>query len=316
MAMPLVAIIGRPNVGKSTLFNRLTGTRIAIVEDTPGVTRDRIYANGEWGRHTFTLIDTGGIEPKASGDVIMTNMRKQAELAIDMADVIVFIVDGQAGVTADDIDVANLLRRSRKPIVLAVNKIDSLKYEDALFEFCTLGIGDPMSISAEQALGLGDLLDEIVKYFPEPEENEEDDETIHIAIVGKPNVGKSSLLNALLGAERSIVSDVPGTTRDAIDTPLEHEGRKYILIDTAGIRRKSRIDDETVERYSVIRSFMAIRRADVALIVIDAVEGITEQDVKIAGYVHEEGKASAIIVNKWDSVNKDTHTVEKYKKEI
>ncbi len=311
---PLIAIVGRPNVGKSTLFNKLVGKRIAIVEDTPGVTRDRIYADGEWLDYRFTLIDTGGIEPE-SEDIIAKQMRRQAELAIDTAHVIIFIVDGRAGLTAADEEVAEMLRRSKKPVVLAVNKIDHPKYEETVYDFYALGIGNPFGISAEQGLGLGDMLDEVVSYFPKIEE-EAAEENPSIAIVGRPNVGKSSLLNALLGQERSIVSNVPGTTRDAIDTPFIWNEKEYTLIDTAGIRRKRAVEDETVERYSVIRSLAAIRRCDIALIVVDAERGLSEQDVRIAGYVHEEGKASVVVVNKWDAIEKDTYTADKFKKDM
>lgn len=311
---PLIAIVGRPNVGKSTLFNKIVGKRIAIVEDTPGVTRDRIYADGEWLNYHFTLIDTGGIEPE-SEDIIAKQMRRQAELAIETAHVIVFIVDGRAGLTAADDEVAEMLRRSKKPVVLVVNKLDHPKFEDEIYDFYTLGIGTPIGISAEQGLGLGDMLDEIVAYFPRIEE-EASEENPSIAIVGRPNVGKSSLVNALLGQERTIVSDIPGTTRDAIDTPFVWNEKEYTLIDTAGIRRKRSVEDETVERYSVIRSLAAIRRCDIALIVIDAERGLSEQDVKIAGYVHEEGKASVVIVNKWDLIEKDTYTADKFKKDM
>lgn len=314
MAKPLVAVVGRPNVGKSTLFNRIIGKRIAIVEDTPGVTRDRIYADANWLTHAFTLVDTGGIEP-VQEDIISTQMRRQAQLAIDTADVILFLVDGREGITAADEEVAHMLRRSHKPVVLAVNKVDHPKYEDAAYDFYSLGIGSPFTISGEQGLGLGDLLDEVVSHFPAPAEDEAQEAT-RIAIVGKPNVGKSSLVNALLGYERTIVSEVAGTTRDAVDTPFTHGGQPYVLVDTAGIRRKRAIDDATIERYSVIRSLGAIRRADVVLIVIDAAQGMSEQDVRIAGYVHEEGKASVVIVNKWDLIEKDTHTMNRFKKKL
>ncbi|HWQ58504.1 MAG TPA: ribosome biogenesis GTPase Der [Clostridia bacterium] len=314
MAKPLVAIVGRPNVGKSTFFNRIIGKRIAIVEDTPGVTRDRIYGDAEWLDYHFTLIDTGGIEPMKE-DIISQQMRRQAELAIETADVIVFLVDGREGLTASDLEVSDLLRRSKKPIVLGVNKIDHPKYADAEYEFYELGIGKPVIISAEQGLGLGDLLDEVVRYFPKVEA-EENPNVTNIAVVGRPNVGKSSLVNALLGSERSIVSDIPGTTRDSIDTPFRWNNKDYVLVDTAGIRRKRAVEDETIERYSVIRSLGAIRRADVALIVVDANLGMSEQDVKIAGYVHEEGKASVLIVNKWDLIEKDTHTMNEFKKKL
>lgn len=311
---PLVAIVGRPNVGKSTLFNRIVGKRIAIIEDTPGVTRDRIYSDAEWLTHNFTVIDTGGIEPD-SEDIILSQMRRQAELAIETSHVIIFVVDGREGLTAADMEVAEMLRRCKKPIVLCVNKVDHVKYEDTAYDFYSLGIGDPVTVSAEQGLGIGDLLDEVCRYFPAIEEDE-GGEAVSIAVVGKPNVGKSSLVNALLGQERTIVSDIPGTTRDAIDTPFRYNEKDYVLIDTAGIRRKRAVGDENVERYSVIRSLAAIRRCDVALIVVDAEQGLSEQDVRIAGYVHEEGKASVLIINKWDLIEKDTHTVEKFKKDM
>ena len=311
---PLVAIVGRPNVGKSTLFNKIVGKRIAIVEDTPGVTRDRIYADADWLNYKFTLIDTGGIEPE-SEDIIAKQMRRQAELAIETANVIVFIVDGRAGITAADEEVADMLRRCKKPIVLVVNKVDHPKFEDTVYDFYSLGIGTPISISAEQGLGIGDMLDEVGAGF-EAIEDEDENKNIGIAVVGRPNVGKSSLVNALLGQERTIVSNIPGTTRDAIDSPFTWRGNEYTLIDTAGIRRKRSIEDETVERYSVIRSLAAIRRCDIALIVVDAERGLSEQDVRIAGYVHEEGKASVLIINKWDTIEKDTYTVEEFKKKM
>jgi GTPase len=314
MNKPLVAIVGRPNVGKSTLFNRLIGRRVAIVEDTPGVTRDRIYQDAEWLNYAFTLIDTGGIEP-ANEDTIAVQMRRQAELAIETADVIIFLVDGREGMTGADMDVAELLRRSKKPVVLAVNKVDAPKFEVSMYEFYSLGLGDPFTISSAQGLGLGDLLDEVVKGFPK-DIGEIESERVNIAVVGKPNVGKSSLVNALLGEERTIVSDIPGTTRDSIDTPFTHNGREYTLVDTAGIRRKRSVEDETIERYSVIRSLSAIRRADVVLIVCDASQGLSEQDVRIAGYAHEEGKASVLIVNKWDLIEKDTHTMNAFQKSL
>ena len=314
MSKPLVAVVGRPNVGKSTFFNKIIGKRIAIVEDTPGVTRDRIYGDAEWLDYHFALVDTGGIEPMKE-DIISTQMRRQAELAIETADVIIFMVDGREGITAADEDVAEMLRRSGKPIVLAVNKVDHPKFEDTAYDFYALGIGNPITISAEQGLGLGDLLDEVVAYFPKYDKEYESD-AINIAIVGKPNVGKSSLVNSLLGYERTIVSNISGTTRDAIDTPFTWNDNDFVLVDTAGIRRKRAIEDETIERYSVIRSLGAIRRADVVLIVIDAAEGMSEQDVRIAGYVHEEGKASVVIVNKWDIIEKDTHTMNEFKKKL
>ncbi|MBQ6891026.1 MAG: ribosome biogenesis GTPase Der, partial [Clostridia bacterium] len=307
MSKPLVAIVGRPNVGKSTLFNKLIGRRLSIVEDTPGVTRDRIYADAEWLTHSFTLIDTGGIEP-ASEDIIAVQMRRQAELAIETADVILFLVDGREGLTAADEEVAAMLRRSNKPVVLAVNKLDAPKYNDAIYEFYALGLGDPIIISAGQGLGLGDMLDEVCAHFPE-ETAEEGEHPLNIAVVGKPNVGKSSLVNAILGEERCIVSNIPGTTRDAVDTPFTVDGEPFVLVDTAGIRRKRAVEDETIERYSVIRSLAAVRRADVVLIVVDAEQGLSEQDVKIAGYVHEEGKPSVLVVNKWDLIEKDTNTM-------
>ena len=314
MKKPLVAIVGRPNVGKSTLFNRLVGRRVAIVEDTPGVTRDRIYQDAEWLNYAFTLIDTGGIEPE-SEDIIASQMRRQAELAIETADVIIFLVDGREGMTSADMDVAEMLRRSKKPVVLAVNKIDAPKFEEAMYEFYSLGLGDPYTISSSQGLGLGDLLDAVVKDFPKDIE-QTDTERVNIAVVGKPNVGKSSLVNALLGEERTIVSDIPGTTRDSIDSNFTRNGREYTIVDTAGIRRKRSVEDESIERYSVIRSLSAIRRADVVLIVCDASQGLSEQDVRIAGYAHEEGKASVLIVNKWDLIEKDTHTMNRFKKDL
>ena len=314
MNKPLVAIVGRPNVGKSTLFNRLIGRRVAIVEDTPGVTRDRIYQDADWLNYSFTLIDTGGIEPD-NEDIIAQQMRRQAELAIETADVIIFLVDGREGMTSADMDVAELLRRSSKPVVLAVNKVDSAKFEESMYEFYSLGLGDPITISSAQGLGLGDLLDEVVRDFPKDLE-EDETERINIAVVGKPNVGKSSLVNVLLGEERTIVSDIPGTTRDSIDTPFARNGRQYTIVDTAGIRRKRSVEDETIERYSVIRSLSAIRRADVVLIVCDASQGLSEQDVRIAGYAHEEGKASVLVVNKWDLIEKDTHTMTRFKKDL
>ncbi len=314
MAKPIVAIVGRPNVGKSTLFNKIAGKRISIVEDKPGVTRDRIYTEVEWQGDVFTLIDTGGIEPN-SEDIILKQMKQQAEMAIETAEVIVFLVDGQEGITSSDQEVATQLRKTRKKIILAVNKIDAPKYKDNVYEFYNLGLGEPVGISSGQALGLGDLLDEIVKHFPEEREDPYDEYTIKVAVVGKPNVGKSSLVNKILGEERVIVSNVPGTTRDAIDTPFVVEDNKYVFIDTAGMRKKGRIF-EAIERYSVIRSLTAIERADVCLLLIDAEEGVSEQDSKIAGYIHDQGKAVVIVVNKWDAVEKDEKTIEKYKVEI
>lgn len=314
MSKPIVAVIGRPNVGKSTLFNMLAGKRISIVEDTPGVTRDRIYADAEWLNYKFTMIDTGGIEPE-SQDQLLMQMKFQAQIAIETADVILFITDGKEGITPADQDVADMLRRADKPVVLAVNKIDTPMEEQNLYEFYNLGIGDPISVSALHKRGFGDMLDEIVRYFDKENIDEQEGDTIKIAVVGKPNAGKSSLVNQILGEERVIVSDIPGTTRDAIDTPFEMDGQKYVIIDTAGIRRKSRIND-TLERYSVIRALSAIRRCDVALIVIDTTEEATEQDTKIAGLVHEEGKASILVMNKWDLIEKETNTMNEYRKRL
>lgn len=314
MAKPVAAIVGRPNVGKSTLFNKIAGKRISIVEDKPGVTRDRIYTEVEWLDKTFTLIDTGGIEP-FSEDIILKQMKRQAEIAIETADVIVFMVDAQQGITPTDEEVANILRRTNKKILLACNKVDSPKYKDEIYEFYNLGLGEPIGISAAQQLGLGDLLDEIIKNFPQEDEEVYDEFTIKVAVVGKPNVGKSSLINKILGEERVIVSDIPGTTRDAIDTPFTVDDDKYVFIDTAGMRKKSKVL-ESIERYSVIRSLTAIERADVCLIVIDAQEGVSEQDSKIAGYVHDQGKAAIIIVNKWDLIDKDDKTIDKFKEKI
>jgi GTP-binding protein len=314
MAKPIVAMVGRPNVGKSTLFNKVAGRRISIVEDTPGVTRDRVYAEAEWLSYNFTIIDTGGIEPERD-DIIVKQMRRQANIAIETADVIVFIVDGKEGITPADEEVANMLRKSKKPVVLVVNKVDSLKEEDNAWEFYNLGIGDPVTISAAQGLGLGDMLDKVVEYFPNPSDQENEDEYIRIAMLGKPNVGKSSLVNKLLGEERVIVSNVPGTTRDAIDSTIENELGKFILIDTAGLRRKSKIKEE-IERYSVIRTLAAIERADVCILIIDATEGITDQDEKIIGHAHEMKKAIMVVVNKWDLVEKDNKTLDNFKKDL
>ncbi|WP_426349273.1 ribosome biogenesis GTPase Der [Alloiococcus sp. CFN-8] len=314
MAKPIVAIVGRPNVGKSTLFNKLAGKRISIVEDRPGVTRDRVYAEAEWLNYKFTIIDTGGIEPENS-DIILTQMKRQAEIAIETADTIIFIVDGKEGLTPADYEVADMLRKSKKDIVLVVNKIDSLKEENNAYEFYNLGIGDPITISSTQGLGLGDMLDKVVERFKDYFEEEEEEEIIKIAVVGKPNVGKSSLINKLLGENRVIVSDVPGTTRDAIDSPLENELGKFLLIDTAGLRRKSKVKEE-IERYSVVRTLTAVDRSDVIILMIDAQEGVTDQDEKIIGYAHEQNKAIMVIVNKWDLIEKDDKTMEKYKKDI
>lgn len=313
---PLVAVVGRPNVGKSTFFNKIAGQRIAIVEDVPGVTRDRVCADCEWLNHRFTLIDTGGIDPRST-DPLRVQMRHQAEIAMDMADVILFFVDGKQGLTADDEDVANMLRRAKAPVLLVVNKLDSPAMLDNRYDFYALGTGDPIAISSVNMMGLGDLLDEVVHHFPaQPEETDDEDAPINIAVVGRPNVGKSTLVNRLLGQERVMVSDVPGTTRDAIDAPFEVDGRRYNLIDTAGIRRKRAIEENSLERYSVVRSLAAIRRCDVALIVIDANDGVTEQDSKIAGVVESEGKAAIIVVNKWDAIEKDTSTMESMRKKV
>lgn len=317
MSKPLVAVVGRPNVGKSTFFNKITGKRISIVEDVPGVTRDRITADAEWLGHSFTLIDTGGIDPQ-SDDALLSQMREQAETAMDLADVILFFTDARDGLTDDDKDVANLLRRTRKPVLLVVNKVDYMGLDDSLYDFYELGLGDPIGISSVNMLGFGDLLDRIVAFFP-PDEGDSGDETkpIQLAIVGRPNVGKSSLTNALLGEKRTMVSEIAGTTRDAIDTLFtDSEGTVYNIIDTAGIRRKRAIEEASLERYSVLRSIAAIRRCDVALLLIDATDGVTEQDARIAGLIHDEGKAVVIVVNKWDLPEKETGTYERYQKQI
>lgn len=315
MSKPVVAIVGRPNVGKSTLFNALAGEKISIVKDTPGVTRDRIYADVTWLDKEFTMIDTGGIEPD-SKDVILSQMREQAQIAIDTADVILFLTDVRQGLTDADSKVADMLRRSGKPVVLVVNKVDSFeKYMPDVYEFYNLGIGDPVPVSAASRLGIGDLLDLVMEYFPEHEAGEEDDDRPRVAIVGKPNVGKSSIINRLLGENRVIVSDVAGTTRDAIDTVIVHDQKEYVFIDTAGLRRKSRIKEE-LERYSIIRTVTAVERADVVLMVIDAVEGVTEQDAKIAGIAHERGKGVIIVVNKWDAIEKNDRTMREYESRV
>ncbi len=314
MSKPLVAVVGKPNVGKSTFFNKVSGDRKSIVLDTPGITRDRIYADVEWCGAKFTLVDTGGIS-LGDNDEISKHIRKQAQIAMDISDVILFFVDGKNGVTAEDYDVANLLRRSGKSVLLVVNKIDNFPAED-LSEFYELGMGEPIPISSEHMKGVGDLLDEIVSHFDEDIMHEDDDDVIKIAVVGKPNAGKSSLVNKILGFERTIVSNIAGTTRDAIDTPFEVDGQKYLIIDTAGIRRKRSIGEDSVEYYSILRSLAAVRRADVCLVVLDASEELSEQDVKIAGYVHEQGKPSVIVLNKWDLIEKDTFTVEKYNKKL
>lgn len=315
MSLPIVAVVGRPNVGKSTLFNKLVGKRLSIVEDTPGVTRDRIYSKCEWRNREFMIVDTGGIEP-ASDDVILAQMRRQAQVAIEKADVIVFLTDMRCGVTADDYEVASMLQKSGKPVILAVNKCDGIgEPPPEFYEFYNLGMGDPFPISALHGHGSGDLLDEIFKYFPKEDTPEYDEEYIKVAVIGKPNVGKSSLINRIAGEERAIVSDIAGTTRDATDTIIENEDGKYVFIDTAGIRRKSKIT-EKIEHYSVLRAYMAVDRADVCVIVIDALVGFTDQDSKVAGYAHEQGKACIVAVNKWDAVDKSTGTMEEYTNDL
>ncbi len=315
MSKPIVAIVGRPNVGKSTLFNVLAGEQISIVKDTPGVTRDRIYADVNWLNHYFTLIDTGGIEPE-SNDVLLKFMREQAEIAIETADVIMFLVDVRQGLVDADFKVADMLRRSRKPIVLVVNKVDNFdKFMPDVYEFYNLGLGDPRPVSASSRLGLGDMLDEVVEHFPDGAEEEEEDERPRIAIIGRPNAGKSSIINKLLGEERVIVSDIAGTTRDAIDTEVRRNGHEYVFIDTAGLRRKSKIKED-IERYSIIRTVSAVERCDVAILVIDASEGVTEQDAKIAGIAHERGKGMIIAVNKWDLIEKNEKTIYKFTEDI
>ena len=313
--LPILAIVGRPNVGKSTLFNKLTGKRLSIVEDTPGVTRDRIYSKCEWRNREFMIVDTGGIEP-ASEDIILAQMRRQAQVAIEKADVIVFLTDIRCGVTADDHEVASMLQKSGKPIILAVNKCDSIgDPPPEFYEFYNLGVGDPIAVSAQHGHGSGDLLDEVFKYFPEGETDEYDEEYIKVAVIGKPNVGKSSLINRIAGEERVIVSDIAGTTRDATDTVIENENGKYVFIDTAGIRRKSKVT-EKIEHYSVLRAYMAVDRSDVCVIVIDALVGFTDQDSKVAGYAHEQGKACIVAVNKWDAVEKDSNTMEEFTNDL
>ena len=315
MSRPIVAIVGRPNVGKSTLFNVIAGSRISIVKDTPGVTRDRIYADVEWLDMSFTMIDTGGIEPD-SADIILSQMREQAEIAIETADVIIFITDVRNGLQDSDFRVADMLRRSQKPVVLCVNKVDSFENKMAeVYEFYNLGIGDPIPVSAANRLGIGDLLDEVIKYFPKEAKDNSEDTRPKIAVVGKPNVGKSSLINRLTGKNRVIVSDIAGTTRDAIDTPVRFSGKEYVFIDTAGIRRKSKIKEE-IERFSIIRAVTAIERSDVVIIMIDATEGVTEQDAHIAGIAHERGKGIIIAVNKWDAVEKDDKTIYRHTEKI
>ena len=315
MSKPVVAVVGRPNVGKSTLFNALAGERISIVKDTPGVTRDRIYADVNWLDYHFTMIDTGGIEPD-SRDVILSQMREQAEIAIATADVIIFLTDDRQGLQDSDSKVADMLRRSGKPVVLVINKVDSFeKFMPDVYEFYNLGIGDPFPISAASMLGLGDMLDEVVKHFPDYAKDEEEDERPKVAIIGKPNVGKSSLINKLAQEDRVIVSDIAGTTRDAIDTDITYDGKEYVFIDTAGLRRKNKIKEE-IERYSIIRAVTAVERADVCIIVIDATEGVTEQDAKIAGIAHERGKGIIIAVNKWDAIEKDDKTIYRHTEKI
>ena len=315
MAKPLVAIVGRPNVGKSTLFNRLAGKRLAIVEDTPGVTRDRLYAKTDWNGREFDIVDTGGIEPRAD-DEILIFMREQAMLAIEMADVIIFMTDITTGVTAADKEVAGILLKSGKPVLLTVNKMDSTGREDpGIYEFYSLGLGDPMSVSSIHGHGTGDILDECVKLLPPVPDDDEEDDAIRVAVIGKPNAGKSSLVNTILGETRVIVSEVAGTTRDAIDTRFENDKGKYVIIDTAGIRRKSKISGR-IEKYSVLRAQMAIERSDVCIIMLDARDGVTEQDTKVAGLAHEAGKASIIVVNKWDLIEKETNTMEKMRREV
>lgn len=310
----ILCIVGRPNVGKSTLFNRIVGKKIAITEDQPGVTRDRIYSEGEWLGNYFTVIDTGGLEPE-NEDTMMNNIQKQAQVAIETADVILFVVDGIEGLTSTDREIATILRRSGREVIVAVNKIDNPKNASNMYEFYELGFGEPMTISSEQSLGLGDLLDEVVKYFPEEKMDSEEEDSIKVTLIGKPNVGKSSLINNILGEERVIVTNIPGTTRDAIDSHFEYEENKYVFIDTAGLRRKRSID-ENVERYSVIRTLTAVDRADICILVIDALEGITEQDTKIAGYAHDNGKAMIIAINKWDLVEKENSTYREFEKSI
>ena len=315
MSKPIVAIVGRPNVGKSTLFNVLAGEMISIVKDTPGVTRDRIYAEVSWLDFNFTMIDTGGIEPD-SKDIILSQMREQAQIAIDTADVIIFLTDVRQGLVDSDSKVADMLRRSGKPVVLVVNKVDSFdKFMADVYEFYNLGIGDPIPISAASRLGIGDMLDEVAKHFPATSKDEEEDDRPRIAIVGKPNVGKSSIVNKLLGKNRVIVSNIAGTTRDAIDTAIKFNGKEYVFIDTAGLRRKNKIKEE-IERYSIIRTVTAVERADVVLVVIDATEGVTEQDAKIAGIAHERGKGIIVVVNKWDAIEKNEKTMNEFEKSI
>lgn len=315
MSLPIVAIVGRPNVGKSTLFNKLIGQKLSIVEDTPGVTRDRIYSKCEWLGHEFMLVDTGGIEPD-SDDIILSQMRRQAELAITKADVTILVTDMRSGVTANDLDVASMLQKSGKPVVLCVNKCDSIGEPPVEFyEFYNLGLGEPIAVSSVHGHGTGDLLDEVLKYLPEKSEEDYGEDTIRVAVIGKPNVGKSSIINKICGEDRVIVSDIAGTTRDATDTFIENEEGKFVFIDTAGIRRKSKVLD-SIEKYSVLKSYMAVDRADVAVIVIDATVGFTEQDSKVAGYAHEKGKGCIVAVNKWDAIEKNTNTMDEFRKKL
>lgn len=315
MSKPLVAIVGRPNVGKSTLFNKLIGKRLSIVEDTPGVTRDRIYSECEWLNHKFMLVDTGGIEPD-SDDILLSQMRSQAQIAIDRADVIVFVTDLRTGLTATDEEVAHMLRRSKKPIVLCVNKADNIaKDQNEIYEFYNLGLGEPYPVSSVHGHGTGDMLDAVIKLFPEDQDDDYDESYTKVALIGKPNVGKSSLINKMLGEDRMIVSDIAGTTRDAVDSVVENDKGKFVFIDTAGLRKRKKVK-ESVEKFSALRSYMAVDRADVCVIIIDAEEGFTEQDSKIAGYAHEQGKGCIIAVNKWDLIEKDTHTMHKERKKL
>lgn len=315
MSKPIVAIVGRPNVGKSTLFNRLVGGQTAIVEDTPGVTRDRIYRDAEWLGRTFTLIDTGGIDLTSKEDTILGQVRKQANLAMREADVILFVVDGRSGVTSDDENLADMLRRAKKPVILVVNKIEDFKKKEGLYDFYAFGLGEPVPVSAANGMNIGDLLDMVAGFLPKNPEEDGEPDVIKIAVVGRPNVGKSSLANVILGQERSIVSNIPGTTRDALDTPFNREGQRFILIDTAGMRKRGNIDEST-ERYSVIRALRAIDRCDVALLVIDATSGVTEQDTKIAGYIQDSGKGTILVINKWDLVEKDEKTMKKFEEKV
>lgn len=315
MSKPVVAVVGRPNVGKSTLFNKLIGQRLSIVQDTPGVTRDRIFADGEWGGRSFLLVDTGGIEPR-SDDVILSQMRRQAQLAVDQADVIILVTDVRAGVTANDLDVAAMLKKSGKPVVLCVNKCDTIGDVPAdFYDFYNLGLGDPIAVSSVHGHGTGDLLDEVISHFPPEQEDEEETDVIRVAVIGKPNAGKSSLINQIAGEERSIVSNIAGTTRDAVDTEIHNRHGHFVFIDTAGLRRKSKVDN-AIEKYSILRAEMAVERADVCVILIDGVEGFTEQDSKVAGIAHEKGKACIVAINKWDAVEKDDKTMDRMRRKL